>query len=120
MSTHTLNTYNDFLAHWSENDKKAEKYIKDIKPFVIDMFYLEIHNYSNGELPKEITASAKYPTTNDGTWIYPKHTPAIRTMCKEVEEFIVSKGFPYKLNVSKSGVENVGVWPIRCQFELKK
>ena len=120
MTTRTYHTYNDYLAHWSVNDKKAEKYIKEIKPHMIDMFYLEINASNHGELPKEITATANYPSSKHDTWIYPKHTPAVRTMCKEVEEFIRSKGFPYKLNVSKSGVENTGVWPIRCHFELKK
>jgi hypothetical protein len=120
MTTRTYHTYNDYLAHWSENDKKAEKYIKEkCKNEVIDQFYSEFNFYAEGELPKNIMAGARYPTDKDA-WIYPKHTTVVRTMCKEVEEFIQSKGFPYKLNVNESGVENLRVWPIRCKFELNK
>lgn len=120
MTTRTYHTYNDYLAHWSENDKKAEKHIKEkSKNEVIDQFYSEFNFYAEGELPKNIMAGARYPTDKDA-WIYPKHTPAVRIMCKEVEEFIQSKGFPYKLNVNGSGVENHRVWPIRCHFDLKK
>lgn len=120
MTARTYHTYNDYLAHWSENDKKAEKAIKEkSKNEVIDQFYEEFSFYAEGELPKQIVAGARYPKDNDA-WIYPKHTPLVRTMCKEVEEFIQSKGFPYKLNVNGSGVEPNRVWPIRCKFELKK
>jgi len=120
MTTRTYHTYNDYLAHWSDNDKKAEKYINEkSKNEAIDQFYSEFNFYANGQLPKEIIAGAGYPKDGDA-WIYPNHTPVVRTMCKEVEKFIQSKGFPYKLNENKSGVENLRVWPIRCQFELKK
>lgn len=118
MTTRAHYTYNDYLTHWSENDKRAEKFIKESKNEVIDKFYEEVNFYAKGELPKEIIAVARFP--KDDTWIYPKHTPAARTMCKEVEAFIQSKGFPYKMNVSDSGIENSGVWPIRCKFELKQ
>jgi hypothetical protein len=54
------------------------------------------------------------------TWLYLKHSPIIMSMCKEVEEFIQSKGFPYRLNQAESGFAHSSIWPMRCKFVLNK
>ena len=107
-------TYQDYLAEWDENDKKAAEYIKESKDHVIKSFYKEL-NHTKTELPLYITACNIHSTCK----LYPKHTPNIVAMCKEVEEFIQSKGFPYRLNQAESGFSYSGVWPIRCKFNLK-
>jgi hypothetical protein len=108
-------TYQDFLADWDENDKKAAEYIKESKDHVIKSFYDEL-NHTKTELPPYVTACAIHSTCSK---LYPKYTPNIVAMCKEVEEFIQSKGFPYRLNQAESGFAHSGIWPIRCKFNLK-
>ena len=110
-------TYQDFLADWDENDKKAAEYIKTTHDEVIKYFYKEI-KMTKGELSLYVTAAAIHPGENRCK-LYPKHTPNIVDMCKEVEEFIQSKGFPYRLNQAESGFAHSGIWPIRCKFNLK-
>ena len=108
-------TYQDYLANWDENDKKAAEYIKESKEHVIKSFYEEL-NHTKTELPPYVTAC----TINSSySKLYPKHTPNIVAMCKEVEEFIQSKGFPYRLNQTESGFSHSGIWPIRCKFNIK-
>ena len=108
-------SYNDYLNKWDENDKKAAEYIKTTKHHLIRSFYNEI-NCSKGELPNSVLASA-YESSN--VKIYPKHSPVIVNVCKEVEEFIQSKGFHYKLCKYETGFK-YSHWPIRCVFDLKK
>jgi hypothetical protein len=115
----TYPTYHEYLNDWDENDKKAEECIKThTHDRVIKSFYREL-NFTKGELPSVINAVTIHPCESKCK-IYPKHNPNILTMCKEVEDFIQSKGFPYKLNQAESGFNHSGIWPMRCRFQLKK
>ncbi len=111
--TTTYPTYSDYLNNWDENDKKAAEYIKTTKHRLIKSFYNEL-NFTNGELPKSVIATALHETI--GCKLYPKHSHIIVETCREVEAFIKSKGFPYKLNTRESGFSPSDIWPIRCKF----
>jgi hypothetical protein len=112
-------SYNDYLATWDDNDKKAAEYIKTTNHQLIRSFYNEL-DYTKGELPKSVTTTATHSNETSKIKLYPKHSPLIIEVCKEVEEFIKSKGFPYKLCQYESGFNHSGIWPIRCVFDLKK
>ncbi len=117
MTSRTYYTYNDYLTHWDKNDKKAAEIIKESTGELVRSFYREI-DVDKGELPTTITAVGLHP--RGSTKLYPKHSPNIISMCKEVEEFIQSKGFPYKLDDGGSGFSYSSIWPMRCRFELNK
>ena len=117
-SSKSFHTYQDYLAKWTENDQKAAEYIKESKHNVIASFYNEL-NFTKGELPLYVTACATHPVESRCK-LYPKHTQHIVAMCKEVEAFLQSNGFPYRLNRAATGFTHSGIWPIRCKFDLKQ
>lgn len=106
-----METYADYQAYWKMNDIKAESYIKGLKPIVIKSFYQNL-TQTNGKLSTQITCTSNYP--NGDPWLYRTHLPIVDTMCKEVESFVQSKGFPYKLYESDITHDGVCI----CRFKI--